>query len=65
LVARTEKLLEEVKQECVDLGLDASKILLCKGDVTNTADLLEVRNRIESGKPSRAIQYMPSCSMLS
>jgi hypothetical protein len=50
LVARTEKLLQEVKRECMDLGLDEGKILLCQGDVTNTADLLAIRNKIESGK---------------
>ena len=50
MVARTEKLLQEVKQECMDLGLDEGKIILCQGDVTSTTDLLEIRHRIESGK---------------
>lgn len=50
MVARTEKLLQEVKRECMDLGLDEGKILLCQGDVTSTTDLLKIRNRIESGK---------------
>jgi hypothetical protein len=52
LVARTEKLLQEVKRECTDLGLDESKIILCQGDVTSTTDLLKIRHRIESGKLS-------------
>jgi len=50
LVARTEKLLQEVKQECMDLGLEEGKIILCQGDVTSTTDLLKIRHRIESGK---------------
>jgi hypothetical protein len=52
LVARTEKLLQEVKRECMDLGLDESKIILCQGDVTSTTDLLNIRHEIESGKLS-------------
>jgi hypothetical protein len=50
LVARTEKLLQEVKRECMDLGLNESKIVLCQGDVTSTTDLLSIRHKIESGK---------------
>jgi hypothetical protein len=52
LVARTEKLLHEVKKECLDLGLDEGKIILCQGDVTSTTDLLSIRHKIESGKLS-------------
>jgi hypothetical protein len=52
LVARTEKLLQEVKGECMDLGLDEGKIILCQGDVTSTNDLLKIRHKIESGKLS-------------
>ena len=54
MVARTEKLLQEVKQECMDLGLDEGKIILCQGDVTSTTDLLKIRHNIESGKPNGA-----------
>jgi hypothetical protein len=50
LVARTEKLLQEVKRECMDLGLDEGKILLCQGDVTSTTDLLSIGHKLESGK---------------
>ena len=50
MVARTEKLLQEVKRECMDLGLDEGKIILCQGDVTSTTDLLKIRQKIESGK---------------
>lgn len=52
MVARTEKLLQEVKRECMDLGLDEGKIILCQGDVTSTTDLLKIRHKIESGKLS-------------
>jgi hypothetical protein len=52
LVARTEKLLQEVKRECMDLGLDEGNIILCQGDVTSTTDLLKIRHKIESGKLS-------------
>ena len=52
MVARTEELLQEVKRECMDLGLDEAKILLCQGDVTSTTDLLKIRQRIEGGKPN-------------
>ena len=49
-MARTEKLLQEVKQECIDLGLHGDKIILCQGDVTDTSDLLRIRNTIETGE---------------
>jgi hypothetical protein len=55
LVARTEKLLQEVKQECMDLGLGEDKILLCQGDVTNTSDLLKIRQSIEEGKLTKSL----------
>lgn len=53
-MARNEKLLREVKQECLDLGLDDSKILLCSGDITNTADLLRIRSTISEGRLTSA-----------
>jgi hypothetical protein len=56
-VARTEKLLEEVKRECFDLGLDASKILLCRGDVTSTSDLLAIREAIEKSTPAQFVPH--------
>jgi hypothetical protein len=57
LVARTEKLLQEVKQECLDLGAEDSKIILCPGDVTSTTDLLGIRDTILKGE---ALE--PTCS---
>jgi hypothetical protein len=53
VVARTEKLLLEVKQECMDLGLKEDRLILCPGNITSTADLLEVRETILKGRNIR------------
>ncbi|RXK37442.1 hypothetical protein M231_05265 [Tremella mesenterica] len=46
LVARRQTELEKVREECIALGLDAEKVIMFAGDVSNTSDLISIRDVI-------------------
>jgi NAD(P)-dependent dehydrogenase (short-subunit alcohol dehydrogenase family) len=46
LVARRAEVLEQVKAECVALGLDASRILVVPANITSPTDLLRIRDEV-------------------
>jgi short-subunit dehydrogenase len=50
LVARRKDTLEEVRQECIALGLSEQKILVVPADVTSADDLLKVRDEVIAGE---------------
>ncbi|WVF65316.1 hypothetical protein IAT40_000042 [Kwoniella sp. CBS 6097] len=68
LVARRADVLEKVKQECLDQGANSEDIIIVAGDITQTDDLVRVRETVEkawSGFDTlHILAGLPSTSLL-
>ncbi|WWC90981.1 uncharacterized protein L201_005920 [Kwoniella dendrophila CBS 6074] len=68
IVARRADSLQEVKQECINLGAKEERIIVVPADITNTDDLIQVRETVKkawSGLDTvHILAGLPSTSVL-